>query len=339
LRELHKRGERVALFPIGNKADLSAYDLSEDFKKFLEDATHQRWVRWDSSEPVLKLWHLNGAENRKAEKQFLFTFYECNEPTDVELSIAKNQNHTFFSSNYAADAFKKNGVENVSAIPLGLDPDFKIKDVPKPDGIQFGLMGKFEYRKHTEKIVKTWLKKYGNNPKYTLNLCVNNPFFKAEEMQNIIRAVLDNKHYNNVNILPYFKTNQEVNDFLNINDIDLGGLSGAEGWNLPSFNATCLGKWSIVLNATSHKDWADMDNSILVRPKGIINAHDGVFFKKGEPFNQGYFFDWDEDDVINAMETAVNKVGTLNENGVKLGKSLTYENTVDKIYALLHLQK
>ena len=35
------------------------------------------------------------------------------------------QKHVFFSSEEAADVFKKKGCNNVSAIPLGLDPDFK----------------------------------------------------------------------------------------------------------------------------------------------------------------------------------------------------------------------
>ena len=54
-------------------------------------------------------------------------------------------------------------------------------------------------------------------------------------------------------------------------------MSGAEGWNLPAFNATALGKWSIVLNSSSHTDWANSDNSILVEPNGTETAEDGNF--------------------------------------------------------------
>ena len=83
-------------------------------------------------------------------------------------------------------------------------------------------------------------------------------------MNQAVSQALEGKRYGNINFLPYLKTNSEVNDFLNAIDIDLSGLSGGEGWNLPSFNATALGKWSIVLNATSHTDWATQSNSILV---------------------------------------------------------------------------
>ena len=125
--------------------------------------------------------------------------------------------------------------------------------------------------------------------------------------------------------------NSEVNEFLNAIDVDLTGLSGAEGWNLPSFNATCLGKWSIVLNATSHKDWATKENSILIEPNGEVDCADNVFFKKGSPFNQGTFYSWDEDQVLAAMEESEKKVGHTNTEGQKLADKLTYSNTVDVI--------
>ena len=180
------------------------------------------------------------------------------------------------------------------------------------------------------KIVK-FLIKYGNNPKYLLSCCVTNPFFKEDQMKNILGNVLEGKQYNNINFLPYLKSNEEVNDFINAIDIDLTGLSGAEGWNLPSFNATCLGKWSVVLNATSHKDWATSENSVLIEPSGTIPAVDGVFFSKGQLFNQGEFFDWTEDQAIEAFEKAEKLVGTSNEKGFALGKDLTYEKTLEQI--------
>ena len=76
-------------------------------------------------------------------------------------------------------------------------------------------------------------------------------------MNQIIAQALEGKTYGNINFLPRLGTNSEVNEMLNSIDIDLSGLSGAEGWNLPAFNSTCLGKWSMVLNCTSHKDWAN----------------------------------------------------------------------------------
>ena len=151
-------------------------------------------------------------------------------------------------------------------------------------------MGKFEKRKHTAKILKLWAKKYGNNYNYQLSCCITNPFLKKEQLEGMITQALEGKSYGNINFIPFLPQNAQVNDYLNSIDIDIGGVSGAEGWNLPSFNATCLGKWSIVLNETSHKDWANKDNCILVNSLGKEPCYDGKFFVQGGEFNQGNIY-------------------------------------------------
>jgi hypothetical protein len=331
LRELSKRNIEVGLIPTGN-VDVSAYKADASFSSWIKESINKSWDIVASKAPSFKLWHLNGALDRKSHKQNLLTFYESSEPTFQEVSTCKSQDRTLFSSTYAKDLFESAGCGNCSFVPMGFDQDFFKTGKKYLEGVvHFGLMGKFEKRKHTEKIIRAWLKKYGNDNRYQLSCCVTNPFFKPEQMQAVIASVLEGKRYTNINFLPYLKTNSEVNEFLNAIDIDLTGLSGAEGWDLPSFNATCLGKWSIVLNATSHKDWANDQNSILIEPSGQEPIYDSFFFSEGSGYNQGNMFSWNEDDVIAAMQTAVSKVSSVNNNGIELGKKLTYANTVDRI--------
>ena len=128
-----------------------------------------------------------------------------------------------------------------------------------------------------------------------------------------------------------------MNDFLNAIDIDLTGLSGGEGWNLPAFNATCLGKWSIVLNGTAHKEWANNDNSILIESNGQQSVEDGVFFKNNDPFNQGTFLTFDENELISAMEKAESKAGQINTCGTLLGQTFTYKNALQEIFSKIDL--
>ena len=335
LKQLYKKNIEIGLFPISD-INIDAFSLDQDFKKYIEDAVNSRYNFLSEDIPSLKLWHINGADNRKNKNQFLYTFYECNQPTEIETAIVANQEKTIFSSTYARDHFLNKGLENCEAVPLGLDDTFKVTDKTyMQDCVHFGLMGKYENRKHTQKIIQTWLKKYGNNNKYLLTCCINNPFFQPEQMKGLINQTLQGKHYNNINFLPHLATNSEVNEYLNSIDIDLGGLSGGEGWNLPSFNATCLGKWSVVLNSTSHKDWATKENSILIEPSGEIAVSDGVFFNQNQPFNQGTFYSWTEEEAISAMELAESKVGQVNTEGVKMGDKMTYEKTVDSILSLV----
>lgn len=335
VRELHKKNVEIGFFPTGD-VDLAAYNPSTELKGYIETAVNSKFDFLKPEIPCLKLWHINGSDNRKNKDQYLFTFYECNDPTPLELTICKAQDRTFFSSTDARDHFINGGCDNAEAIPLGLDEDFKptgktyLKDV-----IHFGLMGKFENRKHTGKIIKAWAKKYGNNPKYQLSCCVTNPFFPLEQMKGLLASAVEGKNYNNINFLPTLATNDEVNELLNAIDIDLTGLSGGEGWNLPAFNATSLGKWSIVLNVTSHKDWATEENSILINPSGEMSVEDGVFFTKENPFNKGTFYTWTEDEALAAMEKAESKAGQINTEGMKLAEKFTYSNTVDSILAAI----
>jgi glycosyltransferase involved in cell wall biosynthesis len=340
LRELHKKDIDLVFFPIGDKAELEAYDkIDLSFVKYLQSATNSRYEKINKDIPTLKLWHIYGSETRHSKNQSLFTFHEVSEVTSIEKNLLKLQDKVFVSSNYTKNIFELNGVENVTYVPLGFDSDFHITNKTYlEDKIHFGLLGKFESRKNTARIIKAWLKLFGNNSKYQLSCAITNPFLDKAKFQNELLKTLEGKQYNNLNFVPYMQTNSEVNDFLNSIDIDLGGLSGAEGWNLPSFNATALGKWSVVMNATAHKDWATSDNSILIEPSSLKDCYDDVFFKKGQAFNQGQFFNISDEEMENAILKSVSYAKKPNTEGLKLQKEFTYEKTVETILCAINSQ-
>jgi len=332
LRVLKDRDIDVSLFPVGDKGEFDAYDnTTDDFKNWVANIASSRLKKLDSTSPSLKVWHINGSE-KVLPNQYLYTFYEVDSPTEEEINIVKLQKHVFFSCSEAAEIFKSKGCKNVSYIPLGFDPDFhETKKEYLKDTIHFGLIGKFERRKNTQAIIKLWTQKFGNNPKYQLSCLVNNPFLNQEQMQQAVNSSLSGQNFNNVNFLPHLKTNSEVNDLLNAIDVDLSGLSNGEGWNLPSFNATALGKWSIVSNCTAHKDWATEENSILVNPVGKQQCYDNFFFKEGMAFNQGEYYKLNGDDILSAFDKAAEKAGQYNTEGTKLRDKFTYSKTVDSI--------
>lgn len=333
LRELMNKDIELNVFPVG-QSDLSAFDkLPEETFEYLKEASINSLKKLERSTPTLKVWHLNGSERKIGDKQFLYSFYEVSSPTEEEISIVKAQNHVFFSCSEAAEIFKEKGCDNVSYVPLGFDPDFHRtnKEYLGEDIVHFGIIGKMERRKNTQALMQLWCKKFGNNPRYQLSCLVNNPFFKKEQMDQQMVIALSNQKYSNVNVLPRLKTNSEVNEVLNSIDIDLSGLSNGEGWNLPAFNATALGKWSIVSNCTSHKDWANNENSILVDPTGKQPCYDNLFFKEGGQFNQGEYYRLNGVDISAAMDQAVQVAKSENTEGLKLQEQFTYAKTIEKI--------
>jgi hypothetical protein len=333
LYQLREKGVDVCLLPVGTSVDLAAFDgFNPDFKKWVEDALINRYLKLKRSSTFINLWHINGAEGKISDRNILYTFYEASEPTEEEVNIVNLYDTTCFSSNYASERFSASGAKNAISVPIGFDPTLHETDKEYlKNKTHFGLMGKWEKRKNTRKIISTWAKTYGNNYDYQLSCCINNTFLKEEELEEQKLIALEGKEYGNINFLPRLPLNSQVNDFLNSIDIDLSGMSGAEGWNLPSFNATALGKWSIVLNCTAHKDWATEGNSILVEPSGTEDIEDGVFFNKGGIFNVGSKFTFEEQDLIQAMEKAETKQKEKNEEGKELQVEFSYSKAVDRL--------
>ena len=130
--------------------------------------------------------------------------------------------------------------------------------------------------------------------------------------------------------------NSLYNEFLNSADIILG-MSGAEGFGLPEFQSIALGKHAVLLKAHAYKDWATDDMVTWVEPVGKIPAYDGMFFQKGQPFNQGNIFDFNEDEFIAACETVVKKVENSRKNpaGLTLQSIYSKERCVTGITNLL----
>lgn len=331
LRELYKRKIQVTWFP--RQVDFNAYKVDPAFGQWLERAANNRYTKFDKNIPTLAVWHLNGSEMKPSNKQYLLSFHETDSPTESEVNIANQQEQTFFSSSWTVDNFKTYGAQNVSFVPLGLDEDFAPQQRRAPTGeIQWGLTGKAEQRKNTQLIISAWIKKYGGNNKHKLNLCVTNPFFKPELMSAFYASCFPGgQKPANVNVLPYLKTNAEMVQLYSNTDIDLSGFSSAEGWGLPAFTATAFGKWSIVTNCTAHKDWATSENSVLVEAGPMKPVYDGVFFKQGDVFNQGNVYDFNADQLIEAMECAEKLAFTPNPAGEKLRETFTYKRTVDQI--------
>ena len=119
LREMYKKQMDIALFPVGEQADLEAFDnLHKDFVKWLQSAIDNRFSKIDRDTPTFKLWHINGSERRVTPRQYLYTFYELDSPTEVEKSIVNLQNKTIFSSNYARKSFKLFNCDNTENVPL-----------------------------------------------------------------------------------------------------------------------------------------------------------------------------------------------------------------------------
>jgi glycosyltransferase involved in cell wall biosynthesis len=337
-RELHESEADCCISPIQGNADFQSQSLTKDFVEWFSERTQSFHYEHSRKNPSLKLWHLMGALESVSHKQVLFSFYELGSPTKAEINIAKNNDEVVFSSQASVDAFASHGV-NAHYIPLGFDKhNFKVTDRKyfDDDRIVFNLCGKFEKRKHHEKIMRAWAKKYGNSRKYFLQCAVFNSFLSPQDNNNLIGKALEGKKYPNITLLGMMQKNSEYNDFLNSANIVIG-MSGGEGWGLPEFQSVGLGKHAVVMDAHGYKGWANEANSVLVQPSTKIDAEDGLFFKRESMYNKGEIFDFNEDDFISACEQAIKRVESnkINEEGLKLQDKFSYKETTEKLLKLL----
>ncbi len=340
LKEIKGRGLTPPLVSIG-PVDLSSQEQDEEFINWIRLCLSKFNREHRRKNPIIKLWHMNGGMESFSERQILVSFYELDNPTPAELNIVKNNHKTLFTSKYTCDVFSSYGCDNVGYLPLGFDSS-NFKRTEKQyfsDGrITFNLVGKFEKRKHHSKILAAWAKRFGNDRKYALQCSVYNTFLKPEHNHSLFVGSLNNQKYFNINSIGFMAQNKVYNDFLNSGDI-IVGMSGGEGWGLPEFQSVALGKHSVILDCNGYKSWANEKNSVLVRPTSKTPAYDGIFFHPNQEFNQGNIFDFNEDQFINACETAIKRVESnkINEEGIKLQSDFTYAKTVDALLEQVRL--
>jgi len=338
LRELYARGIEPHIFPIG-PVDLSAQKNDDSFNNKVRTGLNSALLKHNRNMLTVKLWHLSGGIESFGNSQVLITFYELDSPTKEEINACKNNTKVIFTSKYAQRTFEDCGVTNTAFIPLGFDSySFYRKDKEYfKDRTTFNLAGKFEKRKNHPKIIASWVKKFGNNPKYSLQCAIYNPFMSPEENKALLPQLTGGQRIGNITFCGVMATNEDYNDYLNSADIMIG-MSGGEGFGLPEFQSVALGKHAVIMNAHGYKSWATAENSVLVNPSGKMPAYDGKFFVQNTPFNQGNIYDFNEEEFIAGCEAAIERVGKnkVNEEGLKLQTTHSIKTVVDKLLDVIN---
>lgn len=335
LNQLIKSQVDFDFLNIGDQIDTSSFNKrAANFDSIINLKNNSFRRQYSRKNPTLKLWHIMQSEQSVGTGNHLFTFHELDSVTPAEVNILNNQEQIFVSSRETVEVFKDYGVTvPVHYIPLGYDTDHFYetgKKYLRGQGVTvFGIFGKFEKRKNTAKVIRAWLKKFGNNPAYRLHCHIYNPFFNPDQNREIALKIVDGKEYSNINFFGYTKTLGELNDSFNCCDIVLD-MSGGEGFSLGSFHCTGLNKRGVIHNVTAMKDWAkDSPNVVLVEPSEKIPAADGIFFGKEGEFNIGNIYGWDEDHLIAAFDEVL-KVAPVQIRDNFTSK-YSWKNTVDQI--------
>jgi glycosyltransferase involved in cell wall biosynthesis len=325
------------VFLIGNP-DISSFDgiLPEDFSKWLQHCCGKSQTEFKSSDPTLKLWHINGSHETVGKNNFLYFFHELDQMTKTEKNILNNFEKVFSPCSFTEKVGEEYGVKNISTIPLGYNSlAFKPVEVEpyKDNPTVIALAGKFEHRKRTAKMIKLLADNWGNNYKFKIHLHVFNSFYDQQNPERcsainlqLIQEACGGNIPDNFVLMGHFPKLSELNKCYNIADIVVDG-SGGESWSLPSFHMAGLGKKAVVHCNSGLKEWANESNSWIVKSSGKISADDGMFFDKRAPFNSGNIYDFEEEEMVNQINNALKSKNKKND----LTNEFSYEKMATKL--------
>ena len=135
--------------------------------------------------------------------------------------------------------------EKISIVPEGVDVEtFKpIEKFPKKDKFRFLLFGRWDYRKSTTEIIRTFGETFKDYDDVELIASVENPY-PSDGMNSTEERV--NKHkllYKNVKYIE-FPSREEYVKYLQEGDVFVS-CARSEGWNLPLIEAMACGTPSI----------------------------------------------------------------------------------------------
>ena len=175
---------------------------------------------------------------------------------------------------WQADSLADQGYprERISIVPEGVDINtFKpIDKIPKKDKFRFLLFGRWDYRKSTAEIIKSFGETFKGNSNVELIASVENPFPYDETRSTEDRIKKFDVNYDNINYVKfvpredYVKYMQEGDAFVS--------CSRSEGWNLPLIEAMSCGIPSIYSNWGGQLQFAQ-DKGIPVKISHIRSAN------------------------------------------------------------------
>jgi len=327
--------QTVALFVIGNVEAPEQYH--EDLKQMISNSRMPDW-----NAPSIRIWHQHDMTQfvGRGEK-YGFPIFELDKFTDLEKHHLAYLDKWFVTSEWSksilVDQLKSiNGEdhmnEKTSVIPLGVDRSIFRESVSHRPETIFYNCGKWEVRKGHDVLVKAFNEAFNEDDDVELWMMCDNPFYNEEENFKWERLYRTSKLGDKVRVIPRQQSQQDVYNIMNQTDCGVFP-SKAEGWNLELLEMMSCGKQVIATNYSSHTEFCNEDNCMLVETEELEDAHDGKWFR-----GQGQWAKIGDKEISKLAELMrevheKKKKDALNINqaGVDTAKKFSWENSAKKI--------
>ena len=244
-----------------------------------------------------------------------YTMYESTEFPQDALNQLKTFDQLWIPSQWQKDnLIKQNFPESkLKVVPLGVDENTFFPTSEKFTKFTFVLVGRWDARKSTLEIIKSFKEKFENNSHIQFLLLVDNPF----DIDGLGSTKNRLKHYNldceNIKILS-FTTKEEYVSILKRSHVFLS-CSRAEGWNLPLIEAMACGTVSVYSKCSAQLEFAkDFGVPINILGEELANIYSDRQFDKAI---SGNYYIPDFKDLSNKMIDIYNNFSFYNEIAIR----------------------
>lgn len=193
-------------------------------------------------------------------KKIAYNVWETTRQPDNFFDKLKEYDQIWVPSKWQRDCTIEQGIspDKVKVVPEGVDVEkykpieFK-KNKNKP--FQFLLVGRWDYRKSTKEIIKSFVDEFSEDENVELLISVDNPFATDGFSNTEERLKNYGISHSGIKIVNH-KNNKEYVDMLKNADVFLSCARG-EGWNLPLIEAMACGIPSIYSNWGGQLEFAE----------------------------------------------------------------------------------
>ena len=252
---------RIHTLDSQHRIDVAGDDLNL-FRKF---------AKKEEDPNAIQIYHCIPPMQRRRKKNKLtigVATFETNDPPKHWIDILNQNAAVIVPSTFCEEIFKKAGVTRpIYLIPHTLDLNkYNTKVTPKQTNNKFRFLfiGSWKKRKGYEELLKAWYSTFQNNEHVELVIKTDKPNKAENYVRKLTNNILIEKQTINENDMPSF-----------IKSFDCLVLpTKGEGFGLPALQGLALGIPVIVTDYSGCTEFANNDNSFLLKPESIVLKDD-----------------------------------------------------------------